>query len=49
MPFSVPRRKKSWWCEEGEEGEGEEKVHLLTHATARGMGKKHKSITNLRS
>ena len=31
------KETKSWWCEEG--GEGEEKVHLLTHATARGGGK----------
>ena len=33
-------KTKSWWCEEGrgEEGGGEEKVHLLTHATARGVG-----------
>ena len=34
---------KSWWCGEGEEEEGEgeegENVHLLTHATARGVGK----------
>ena len=41
--FSVPKRNKIWWCEEGEEGGeeegGEEKVHLLTHATARGVGK----------
>ena len=38
--FSVPkRRKKSWWCEEEGDREGEEKVHLLTHATARGVGK----------
>ena len=29
---------QSYWCE-GEGGEGEN-VHLLTHATARGMGKK---------
>ena len=28
---------KSWRCE-GEEGETEENVHLLTHATARGVG-----------
>ena len=33
------RETKIWWCEEGGE-EGEEKVHLLTHATAWGMGKK---------
>ena len=37
--FRYLRKTKSWWCEEeGEEG-GEEKVHLLTHVTARGMGK----------
>ena len=30
---------KSWWC-----GEGEEKVSILTHTTARGMGKKHSTI-----
>ena len=32
-------RESKIWCCEGEEGE--EKVHLLTHATARGMGKKY--------
>ena len=39
--FLYLRETKIWWCEgEGEEGEGgEEKVHLLTHATARGVGK----------
>ena len=42
--FSLPKRNKIWWCEGGleeeEGGEGEEeKVHLLTHATARGVGK----------
>ena len=41
--FLYLRETKSWWCEErGGEGEGgEEKVHLLTHTTARGMGKKY--------
>ena len=34
--FSVPKRNKKLVCEEGGR---EEKVHLLTHATARGMGK----------
>ena len=41
MALSVPKRNKK--CCEGGEGEegggGEEKFHLLTHATARGMGK----------
>ena len=39
------RETKSWRCEEEEEVEEgeEEKVSLLTHATARGMGK-NKSI-----
>ena len=37
--FLYQRETKSWWCEEGGGGE-EEKVHLLTHATARGVGKK---------
>ena len=33
-------RETSWRCEEREGGEGEEeKVSLLTHVTARGMGK----------
>ena len=38
--FMYLRETKIWWCGEGdgEGGEGE-KVHLLTHATARGMGK----------
>ena len=36
--FLYLRETKSWWCEKGEEGE-EEKVHLLTHTTARGVGK----------
>ena len=42
--FLYLRETKSWWCEEGDGGEGggEEKVHLLTHATARGMGKNSK-------
>ena len=35
--FLYLRETKSWWCEEG--GEGGEKVSMLTHATARGMGK----------
>ena len=42
--FLYLRETKSWWCgEEEEEGEGEEgeKVSLLTHATARGVGKKY--------
>ena len=34
--FLYLRETKIRWCE-GEEGE--EKVHLLTHATARGVGK----------
>ena len=40
--FLYLRETKSWWCEgrEGEEGEGE-KVSMLTHGTARGMGKKY--------
>ena len=38
--FLYLRETKSWWCEGGEEGGGGEKVHLLTHATARGVGKK---------
>ena len=43
--FLYLRETKSWrWEgggeEAGEEGEGE-KVSLLTHATARGVGKKH--------
>ena len=40
--FLYLRETTSWWCEGGEEeegGEGEEKVHLLTHATTSGMGK----------
>ena len=41
LRFLYLRETKSWWCEEGGgEGGGEEKVHLLTHATTRGMGKK---------
>ena len=36
MAFYVPKRNTSYWC--GEEGEN---VHLKTHATARGMGKKY--------
>ena len=38
--FLYLRETTSWWCEGGGEGggEGEEKVHLLTHATARGRG-----------
>ena len=32
------RETKSWRCERG--GGEDEKVHLLTHATARGVGKK---------
>ena len=41
--FLYLRETTSWRCEEGgvgEEGEGggEEKVHLLTHATARAHG-----------
>ena len=40
MAFSVPKRKKIWWCEEEEEGK---KVSLKTHATARGVGKDVKS------
>ena len=40
--FLYLRETKCWWCEEGEEGGGEEKVHLLTHATTRGVGKKIK-------
>ena len=55
--FLYLRETQSWWCQEeegeegkeGEEGEGgeggEEKVHLLTHATARGMGKKQVGIS----
>ena len=41
--FLYLRETKSWWCEGGGggggEGEEREKVHLLTHATARGVGK----------
>ena len=44
--FSVPNRNKNWEVEEEEEEgegeggeEGEEKFHLLTHATAMGVGK----------
>ena len=37
VPFSVPNRNKKLEVEE--EGEEGEKVSLLTHATARGMGK----------
>ena len=38
--FLYLRETKSWrWEGGGEEGEGE-KVSLLTHATARGVGKK---------
>ena len=33
--FLYLRETTSWWCE----GEGEEKVHLLTHTTTRGVGK----------
>ena len=36
--FLYPRETKSWWCE-GVEGEVEEKVSMLTHATARGVDK----------
>ena len=36
----VSGRWQIWWCEGEGEGEGgEEKVHLLTHTTTRGMGK----------
>ena len=35
--FLFLRETKSWWCEGEEEGEN---VHLKTHATARGVGKK---------
>ena len=37
--FLFLRETNSWWCGEGEEEEGE-KVSLLTHSTARVMGKK---------
>ena len=37
--FLYLRETKCWWCEGG----GEEKVHLLTHATARGVDKKCKN------
>ena len=38
--FLYLRETKIWWCEEGEGEEGgEEKVSMLTHATARGVGK----------
>ena len=38
--FLYLRETKSWWCEEEGGGEGgEEKVSILTYATARGMGK----------
>ena len=45
--FLYLRETKSWWCEgegDGEGGEGgeEENVSMLTHTTARGMGKKDK-------
>ena len=40
MAFSVPKRNRKLWCGEGEEEEGGgENVHLLTHTTARGVGK----------
>ena len=48
MPPPPPRRflylskTKNWWCGEGDGGEGDENVHLLTHAPARGVGKKNK-------
>ena len=38
-------REKSLWCEGGG---GEEKVHLLTHATARGVGKKIQLLRKLK-
>ena len=41
-----PRETKSWWCEGGGgDREGEEKVHLLTHATTRGVGKDYNAYT----
>ena len=36
--FLYLRETKRWWC--GEEEEEGEKVSMLTHATARGVGKK---------
>ena len=40
----MPPMAKSWGCEgEGGEGDGEEKVSMLTHATTRGMGKNRKN------
>ena len=52
--FLYLRETKSWWCgeeEEEEEGEGEEeeegeKISMLTHATARGMGKNRSEKQN---
>ena len=41
--FLYLRVIKSWRCEEGGEGE-EEKVSLLTHTTARGVGKNHAKV-----
>ena len=38
--FMYLRETKSWWCE------GEEKVSVLTHATARGVGKNALSAQN---
>ena len=43
--FLYLRETKSWWC--GEEGEEEgENFHLLTHATARGVGKIRPSLSS---
>ena len=39
MVFYVPKRNRKLWCGEEEEEEGGENVHLLTHTTARGVGK----------
>ena len=51
--FLYLRETKSWWCGEGEEEEkGEEEegenVYLLTHPTARGVGKNKLVVPSLR-
>ena len=33
---TVPPNPQSWWCGEGYEGEGEEKVHLKIHGSTSG-------------
>ena len=44
--FLYLRETKSWWCEEGEGGGEEEKVSMLTHTTARGVGKNVHLLTH---